>query len=363
VTDCCSKCSSFCSPSSGNCYWTKLQDYYVSCDDAEQERKHIEVNNRQLLVDGLPLHIKGICWGPTPKGKKNEPDYIGSVVKDADLMQEAGINAVRTYGTLADTSVLDALWERGIWVVPTVYEYGGADPSVVVDRVNAVKDHPAILMWSIGNEWNYNGIYAGLSNSDSVKKLNDAARLIKENDDKHPVATIYGELPDADTFYGMPDVDLWGINSYRGISHGNLFEEYESRGFWKPMFMGEYGADAFNADVKREDGEAQARATRQLTEEIFEETSALGGAVLGGFLFEFNDEWWKDGAGDWSVHDKGGIAPGGGPYPDMTFNEEWWGIVDIERNPRKAYTAYKEIANEFAALPLDHALQDSAVAE
>jgi hypothetical protein len=363
-TDCCSKCSQFCSSGSENCYWTKRKDYYTSCVGGEQERKHIQINKRQLLIDGLPLHIKGICWGPTPKGQRNTPDYNGTIAQDADLMQRAGINAVRTYDArILDDFVLDSLWEKGIWVVPTVYANGGDDPSVVVEAVNAFKDHPAILMWTIGNEWNYNGIYAGLSKWKAVEKLNEAARLIKENDDKHPVATIYGEVPDYDVYYAMKDVDLWGINSYRGISHGNLFWDYERR-YEKPMFMGEYGADAFNAYIGREDQDAQAEATKALTEEIVERTSATGGAVLGGFLFEFNDEWWKDGRGDLSVHDEGGFAPGGGPHPDRTFNEEWWGIVDIDRNQRKAYTEYKAIANEFAALPLNHALNGpNAVAE
>jgi hypothetical protein len=259
-------------------------------------------------------------------------------------MQQAGINVVRTYGTLSDIDVLDALWAKGIWVVPTVYAYGGSDPSSVIDRVNAVKNHPSILMWSIGNEWNYNGIYAGLSKWDSVGKLNEAARLIKENDDAHPVTSIYGEVPGRDVIDAMPQVDLWGINSYRGISHGGLFDEYAGRS-GKPMFMGEYGADAFNAYKGREDQDAQARATKRLTQEIVDRTSVTGDVVLGGFLFEFNDEWWKDGRGSRSEHDAGGVAPGGGPYPDMTFNEEWWGIVDIDRNPRAAYWEYFAIEN------------------
>jgi hypothetical protein len=243
--------------------------------------------------------------------------------------------------------VLDQLFAAGIRVVNSIYPYGGADVSVVTERVDAVKDHPAILMWLLGNEWNYNGLYVDLPHEQALARLNDAALLVRAADPDHPIATIYGELPDVAVISAMPEIDLWGINSYRGLSFGDLFTSWAGRSD-KPMFISEYGADAYNALIDGEDLDSQAEATAALTLEIAAASRAHGtGPCVGGTLFEWVDEWWKDQGGDVNAQDVGGIAPGGGPHPDATFNEEWWGIVDIERNPRPAYHA---LADVFAGL-------------
>ncbi len=144
-----------------------------------------------------------------------------------------------------------------------------------------------------------------------------------------------------DTIARLDEIDIWGLNIYRNIGFWGLFDDWAAMTD-RPMFVSEYGADAYNTLIHAEDGESQAEATRVLTQEIVD-ASVRGGTGIcsGGVLFEFSDEWWKA-DGSWSEQDVGGIAPGGGPFPDETFNEEWWGIVDIHRNPRPAYDAYRD---------------------
>jgi hypothetical protein len=306
----------------------------------------VTLEGGRLSVDGEPFFIRGVCWNPVPRGGVHpaDLDFSGFVEEDAALMRAAGINAVRTYDTITDVAVLDALLAQGIYVLNMVYAWGGDEPSVVDARVNAVKDHPAILMWVLGNEWNYNGLYVGMSHADSLAALNEAAARILAIDDTHPIVTVYGEIPSSETVAAMPLIDVWGINAYRGLGFGSLFDQFAAVSD-KPMFLAEYGADAYDANQDAVNLAAQAEATEALTQELLDHGAALGsdGPCLGGTIFEWADEWWKDGEGSADIQEPGGIAPGGGPHPDQTFNEEWWGVVDIDRNPRPAYEALKAL--------------------
>ena len=322
---------------------TCVEEQYV------YEGTSVVLNGSQLIVEGVPFYMKGVCWNPVVKGGTHPTglDYIGTVEADALLMKEAGINVVRTYDAITDTDVLDVLYENGIYVINTIYNYGGSSATTAAANVNAVKDHPAILMWAIGNEWNYNGLYYDMTFEEAKDKINEVAELIQSIDIYHPVSTVYGHIPSGETINDMPDIDIWGLNMYSGLTFGNVFDTWKVRSY-KPMFMAEYGADAWNANTGRVDLEAQAEATRILTELIMANSSAAdaNNVSIGGTIFEFNDEWWKDGNGSLDTHDSGGSAPGSGPHPDNTFNEEYWGIVDIDRNPRPAYFALQELFTE-----------------
>jgi glycosyl hydrolase family 2 len=303
----------------------------------------VQLSAGQLFVDGAPFYIRGVCYNPVPRGATHPAgvDFAGLTPLDIPLLAQAGVNVIRTYVPLTDVAVLDALYAAGIRVIDGIFVAGDTTTDAVVSSVNALKDHPAILMWSLGNEWNYNGLYVGLSLEDARARINEVAAALRAADPSHPIATLYGELPTADTVLAMPDIDVWGINAYRGITFGMLFSDWAALSD-KPMFVSEYGADAYNSTTGMYDPASQALAVGDLTREI----RAAGGRVLGGTLFEWADEWWKVSGGSPSVQEVGGTAPGGGPYPDGTFNEEWWGLVDIDRTPRAAYQSLSDALAE-----------------
>jgi len=314
----------------------------------------VAIEGRRLLVDGVPVHLKGVNWNPVPLGNVHPHglDYSGSVAVDSALMQQAGINALRSYECICDVEVLDALWNRSIFVLNTVFANANEPLSLVEEKVNAVKHHPAVLMWVVGNEWNYNSCYAShLNHAECLAYIRDAARLVKQHDRAHPVASVYGSLPSSETLRELSVIDVWGANFYYGLGFhdeelggsGDLFEEWARRS-GKPLFIGEYGADAWDTRNNRTDYAAQAEALSSLTGAIVNQSSVLeGGVCLGGMVFEFADEWWKDWTGNATTHDDTGFDWGHGPHPDFRFNEEWWGLLDIHRSPRPAYYAYANI--------------------
>jgi len=353
------------------------------------EPSDVMIEGRKLLVNGVPLFLKGVNWNPIAVGRTHpeDLDYLRYVVQDGDLMREAGINAVRTYECICDLEVLDALYERGIFVLNTIFANAAEPLSDVAPKVNAVKDHPAVLMWVVGNEWNYNGCYENLTHSECLDYIEKAARIAKSLDSKHPVASIYGRLPQPETLEKLAVIDVWGINYYNGLHFeaelkdvywktelngtGSLFKEWAKLSDL-PMFIGEYGADAWDTRYDRVDYDSQALAVQTLTEELNNNTSLDGGVAIGGFIFELADEWWKDWTGTPYTQESTGFDWGGGPYPDFRFNEEWWGLVDVERRRRKAYYAYKDIprpvwrpshaAAAAAAMPPASALTPAATA-
>ena len=81
-------------------------------------------------------------------------------------------------------------------------------------------------------------------------------------------------------------------------------------------------------------GASWVKMNRISLKEIFE-NKHIGSGVA---LFSFTDGWWK--AGNNHQQDPGGWAPNssGVPY-DGSPNEEYWGIVDIDRNKKETFEA------------------------
>ncbi len=313
--------------------------------------------------------FKGVNWSPSSRGTTLEglgAEFALWQATDIPLMKQMGVNTVRVYrdfGTGADAFlILDELWRHGIKVVMAVDSPPGkpsADMDNVTTIVNAYKNHPAILMWAVGNEWDINKYYdkQKFPTLEAAAAFTEqAAKLIKTLDAKHPVSTIIADphipgthplskaaFPYLSGPYTqdivnnlVPSVDVWGINLYRGNSFGDALLQWRSIST-EPAFIGEYGADSYDHRISLENQAMQAQMDAQLWDEAYFDLAAerTAGVLIGTLAFEWNDEWWKN--GNPSVQDIPNEINGG--QPDNYNDEEWFGVVYIDRAPKQAYAS------------------------
>jgi hypothetical protein len=210
-----------------------------------------------------------------------------------------------------------------------------------INYIKKYKNNKAILFWELGNEYNYHPEWF----KDDIKNwyiaLNNAAALIHKTDKMHPVSTGHGELPDSLALASCPNIDIWGMNVYRWDNPKSIFSQWSALSE-KPMYLSEAGADSYMTITKEgyqqgENEKAQADATQKILDVVFEATDVCSGVTV----FEFSDELWK--AGNNNQLDTGGWAPNssGVPY-DGTPNEEYWGIVKIDRTKKEVFNVLKE---------------------
>lgn len=315
---------------------------FFSCN-ADYTTNKVTVNGRSILVDGEPYLIKGICYHPVPVGSDDR--NFNNLTEDLALMKEAGINTIRVYEPIQEIAVLDEIADQGIKLIIGFGYNQGGDYDMLsgsfIDYVKKYKNHKAILMWELGNEYNYHPQWFNNDIANWYAVLNKSAKLIQEVDADHPVTTAHGELPDDLAMSMSPDIDVWGMNVYRWDNPEEIFQQWQEKST-KPMYLSEAGGDSFMTSTKHgykagPNQKAQADANAKILESVFNNKEICSGVSM----FSFTDGWWK--AGNNTAQDAGGIAPNstGVPY-DGTPNEEYWGIVDINRKKKETFDVLKK---------------------
>jgi len=385
----------------------------INCKPSRKvEIRKLKNGNFQLIAGGKPYIVKGVCYSPIPIGQNHEYDWWSDPNKpwlvDGKLMQEMGVNTIRLYQAHDNPQevrqVIRDMYELygirtilgdwlGFWEYPCPF-YGDKQfqdriRKEVLDMVSLYKDEPGVLLWILGNENNYSCLgHVQPWSSEEIDKepdpqkqrfmrskiyysfVNDIARQIHQIDPDHPVALGNGELVGLDVAAQFcPDIDLVACIIYRGKTFGNLFKSLRAT-FDKPILISEFGADSYDAFLKKEDQSMQAffleSQWRQIYENLWDNKKGAGNC-LGGVMFEWTDEWWKYNQYDpesWKVHDTGSNWSNGSYYFDIkaegnkNMNEEWFGIVALsdepaevmpvsnqrldKRKPRKAYYVIRE---------------------
>ena len=292
--------------------------------------------------------MKGICYHPVEIGKTKR-NFI-NLEEDLLLMQEAGINTVRVYEPIDDIAVLDQFKKAGIKVVISFgYNQQGKFDIVsgtFINYIRKYKNHDAILMWELGNEYNYNPQWFGGDINNWYKSMELVSQIIQIEDPTRLVSSAHGDLPSKDALKIASSINIWGMNVYRWDEPASIFEEWKKLSK-KPMYFAEIGADSFMTKStskydKGENQQAQADANKKIINDVLNNSDKN----VGSFVFQFTDGLWK--AGNPSEQDTGGSAPNsdGTPY-DGTANEEYWGIVDIHRNKKITFDVIKNSYTNF----------------
>ncbi len=105
------------------------------------------------------------------------------------------------------------------------------------ETVRKYKDHPAILLWGVGNEMDLD-----YSNFDVWKHLEDICKMVKEEDPNHPTMAVTAGLDVAEVKLinkFTPSLDILGLNTYGNIAY--LPETVKSYGWEKSYIVAEWG--------------------------------------------------------------------------------------------------------------------------
>ena len=200
--------------------------------------RKIEVKENVFYVNGKAIKLKGVNRHEHhPRTGK----YVDrqTVIRDVQLMKQANINMVRTSHYPNDPMFYELCDEYGLYVMDETNQeshgYGignkelGDNPlwkkahvARVVAMVERDKNHPCVIIWSLGNEGGHGQNLVAMANT--VKKL-DSTRLVF-SDSQRDVSALY------DDSYISPD------------NLKKLAERIKD----KPVFMREYAHAMGNSE-------------------------------------------------------------------------------------------------------------------
>ncbi len=301
--------------------------------------RSVEIKDGVFLINGQPVKLQGVNRHET------HPDLghavsLESMVQDIVLMKQHNINAVRTSHYTDDPRWLDLCDRYGLYVVDeadlechgmgVVGDLNGLsnDPqwkAAYLDRavrmVERDKNHPSIVMWSLGNESGYGANHVAM------------AEWVHANDPTRPVhyegATGWGNKE------GLPNEGVVDVISVMYPTVERLIAEGENRDDPRPFFMCEYAHAMGNGPGN----------LKEYWDAIRNSPRLMGGCVW---------EWVDHSVRQVTPQGVEWFAYGGdfGDFPnDGNFCVD--GLAFPHRVPYPGLTEYKKVLEPVEVIPLD----------
>lgn len=235
--------------------------------------RKVEIKNRQLLVNGQPIYIKGV--------NRHEMDPDGGylvtlerMIQDIKIMKRLNVNAVRTCHYPDDPRWYDLCDKYGLYVTAEANQESHAfwykeDSEAklpifakqILERnqhnVEMQMNHPSIIVWSLGNETadskNFADAYDWIKTVDESRPIQfEQARYTSHSDIQCPMYVSPGWCE----YYSSKDpkadkpLILCEYNHTMGNSGGGL-KEYWDLVRKLPIFQGGYDWDFVDQGLHR----------------------------------------------------------------------------------------------------------------
>ena len=166
--------------------------------------RQVEIKDGVFYVNGVAIKLQGVNRHETHPDTGHAVSYA-SMVQDVVLMKQHNINTVRTSHYSNDTRWLDLCDEYGLYVVGEAdleahgfnpvgdWDYPGSHPDwkeAHVERMSRMverdKNHPSIVIWSLGNE---SGFGPNIQAMADYAHANDPTRPVHYERTREPKAT------------------------------------------------------------------------------------------------------------------------------------------------------------------------------
>lgn len=288
--------------------------------------RQVAVDGNRLLVNGRPVKLHGVNRHEVHplRGRSSTPELCR---QDAELFKAGNCNYIRTSHYPPSEEFLDACDELGLFVESEsalCWIQHGASPvwnhwdyrderflpymiRANVENIQAGRNHPSIILWSLGNESYWSPLWQSVL--DSVRRI-DPSRPFSFHDQ------CWGGYNN-----GGNRADLWNYH-YPWIGAVAACDTMS-----RPVLFGEYAhLSCYNRTELATDPGIRAAFGRPLVElydTIYRHPGCLGGALWSGI--------------DDTFHLPDGRIVGYGP----------WGPIDGWRRPKPEYTAMKRAYTPF----------------
>lgn len=192
--------------------------------------------------------------------RSGSPFYIRGASGDSNFKDLSSINGntVRLYDTLNLSNVLDEAERYGLAVIADIplpkYDrqsnlyLNETNNTLLKQKIKALvkkhRNHPALLMWNLGNELSYPFVFW---KNNFIETFNDLIDIIHQEDPNHPICTSIAGVSRkviASINVHSPQIDLLSFNIFGNTKNFSTNIDQISTLFGsRPYYISEWGSD------------------------------------------------------------------------------------------------------------------------